>query len=202
MKALNALFDRTDAIPARAPQAAPAPRGADIETLLPDGNSRTRHHVPDKPWSDAMLISYLLGLALLLLAGLASAENDWQLIGQDREELVFIDRAAIAPATPASGTVKAWVLKSALASTTLGDDWYPHRSKKLLVEVRCEDRAMRVSEWIFTEGALGHGRPVWADNSPVTALNPAPAGSTDSLIAARVCEEKTSIAAENIRVGG
>lgn len=201
MKALNALFGRTDAVMARAAQAAPAPHGADIETLLLDGNSRTRRNVPGNPWSGAMLISYLLGLALLLLAGLASAGNDWQLIGQDSGELVFIDRAAVAPATPAAGTVKAWVLKSALAPTTLGDDWYPHRSKKLLVEVRCEDRAMRVSEWIFTDGALGHGRPVWADNSPVAALNPAPAGTADSLIAARICEEKTAIAAETPRIG-
>jgi hypothetical protein len=188
MKALiYALNGRIRGITTGAAKAAPTHGTADIETLLLDGNSRTRHNVPNNPWSGAMLISYLLGLDLLLLAGVASAENDWQLVSQDREELVFVDRALVA--TPAPGTVRAWVLKSASSPATLGDNWYPHRSKKLLVEVRCEDRALRVSEWVFTEGALGHGRPVWADVSQVEALNPAPEGSAEALVATKICSE-------------
>lgn len=195
MKALlHALNSPIPGIATGAAKAAPTHGTADLETLLLDGNSRVRHNVPGNPWSGAMLISYLLVLALLLLAGVASAANDWQLVGQDREELVFVDRAV---ATPAPGTLRAWVLKSSRNPATLGDDWYPHRSKKLLVEVRCDDRALRVSEWVFTEGALGHGRPVWADVSREDSWSAAPNGSAEALLAARICTDHVAILDEN-----
>ncbi|HUF22153.1 MAG TPA: hypothetical protein VMP00_15545 [Burkholderiales bacterium] len=89
------------------------------------------------------------------------------------------------------------MLKSSRIPVTLGDDWYPHRSKKLLVEVRCEDRALRVSEWVFTEGALGHGRPVWADVSRVESMSPAPNGSAEALLAARICSDHVAKLGEN-----
>lgn len=188
MKALlHALYSRIRGAKPGAAKAAPSLHETDISALANEGPSPLRHNVPGNPWAAGMVFSYAAVLALLLLAaGTASAADDWKLVSQDAEEMVFVDRANI---SPAAGTVKAWVLKSSATPATLGDNWYPHRSKKLLVEVRCEDRAFRVNEWVFTEGALGHGKPVWADVSHAEALNPAPEGSTEALVAAKICSE-------------
>ncbi|MEX0958536.1 MAG: surface-adhesin E family protein [Burkholderiales bacterium] len=199
MKALlHALYSRIRGAKPGAAKAAPSHHETDISALANEGPSPLRRNVPGNPWAAGMVFSYAAVLALLLVAaGTASAADDWKLVSQDAQEMVFVDRANI---SPAAGTVKAWVLKSSATPTTLGDNWYPHRSKKLLVEVRCEDRAYRINEWVFTEGALGHGRPVWADVSHVETLNAAPEGSTEALIAARICSDHLAYAGESTAI--
>jgi hypothetical protein len=99
-----------------------------------------------------------IAAALLLLAATAFAE-EWSLVAQDSEEIVFVDRTSI---YQVGDLKKARVLRSFSKVQTIGDEAFPHKSEILLYAVSCEDRRLAFEQWTMTAGEVGTGVTVWA----------------------------------------
>ena len=95
--------------------------------------------------------------ALLMLATTAFAE-EWSVVAQDSNEIVFVDRTSI---FEVGDLKKAQVLRSFSSVQTIGDTAFPHKSEILLYAVRCEDRSLAFEEWTMTAGEIGTGATVW-----------------------------------------
>jgi hypothetical protein len=104
--------------------------------------------------------------ALLLLASTAFAE-EWSLVGQHGDEIVFLDRTSI---FEVGDLKKARVLRSFSSVRTIGDTSFPHKSEIMLYAVRCEDRSMGFEQWTMTAGEIGTGATVWAGQIEQPAL--------------------------------
>ena len=91
---------------------------------------------------------------LLLLATTAFAE-EWSLVAQDSDEIVFVDRTSI---YEMGDLKKARVLRSFSKVQTIGDEAFPHKSEILLYAVRCEDRSLAFEQWTMTAWRNRHRR--------------------------------------------
>jgi hypothetical protein len=104
-----------------------------------------------------MKITRWLVAAVLMVASTAfSAE--WTLVGQDGNEIVFVDRSSI---FAVGDLKKARVLRSFSTIQTIGDTAFPHKSEILLYAVQCRDRSLGFEEWTMTAGEIGTGATVW-----------------------------------------
>lgn len=127
------------------------------------------------------LANWLVAGALALGSAAAFA-GDWSLVGQDRGEIVFVDRSSI---REDAGLKTARVLRSFSTVQTIGDDAFPHKSEILHYAVRCEDRSLGFEAWTLTAGEIGSGDTVWTGQVEKPALyqdpsNPLVAGIIDS----------------------
>lgn len=121
--------------------------------------------------------------ALLLLATTAFAE-EWSLIANDSNEIVFVDRTSI---YEVGDLKKARVLRSFSKVQTIGDEAYPHRSEILLYAVRCEDRSLGFEQWTMTAGEIGTGDTVWAGQLEQPSLYKDANNRTEISMIASVC---------------
>jgi hypothetical protein len=121
--------------------------------------------------------------ALLLLTGTALAE-EWSLVSQDNNEIVFVDRTSI---YEVGNLKKARVLRSFSKVQTIGDEAFPHKSEILLYAVRCEDRSLAFEQWTMTAGEIGTGATVWAGQIDQPSLYKDPNDPTFVSMMASVC---------------
>ena len=121
--------------------------------------------------------------ALLLLATTAFAE-EWSLIANDSNEIVFVDRTSI---YEVGDLKKARVLRSFSKVQTIGDEAYPHKSEILLYAVRCEDRSLGFEQWTMTAGEIGTGDTVWAGQLEQPSLYKDANNRTEISMIASVC---------------
>jgi len=124
-----------------------------------------------------------LTVALLLLATTAYAQ-EWSLVAQDRDEIVFVDRSSI---YEVGDLKKARVLRSFSKVQTIGDEAFPHKSEILLYAVRCEDRSLAFEQWAMTAGEIGTGTTVWAGEIEEPSLYKDVNDLTELSIIASVC---------------
>ncbi|HKB83152.1 MAG TPA: surface-adhesin E family protein [Burkholderiales bacterium] len=120
---------------------------------------------------------------LLLLATTAFAE-EWTLVAQDNNEIVFVDRTSI---YEVGNLKKARVLRSFSKVQTIGDEAFPHKSEILLYAVRCEDRSLAFEQWTMTAGEIGTGATVWAGQVEQPSLYRDPNDPTFVSMIASVC---------------
>lgn len=118
----------------------------------------------------------------LALGSVSAFAGDWSLVGQDKGEIVFVDRSSI---REDAGLKTARVLRSFSTVQTIGDDAFPHKSEILHYAVRCEDRSLGFEAWTLTAGEIGTGDTVWTGQVEKPALyqdpsNPLVAGIIDS----------------------
>ena len=113
-----------------------------------------------------------------LAVGSASAlAAEWTFVGQEGEEIVFVDRSSI---REDAGMKTARVLRSYSSVQTIGDSAFPHKSEILHYAVRCEDRSLGFEAWTMTAGEIGSGDTVWTGRVQSPALYRDPA---DPLVA-------------------
>ena len=122
-------------------------------------------------------------VGLLLLATTAFAE-EWSLVAQDGNEIVFVDRTSI---FEVGDLKKARVLRSFSKVQTIGDEAYPHKSEILLYAVRCEDRSLGFEQWTMTAGEIGTGATVWAGQIEQPSLYKDADNRTEISMIASVC---------------
>src|SRR4051812_31120807 len=104
-----------------------------------------------------MNIGKALIAGLLLLASTAFAE-EWSLVAQHGDEIVFLDRTSI---FEVGELKKARVLRSFSSVRTIGDTSFPHKSEIMLYAVRCEDRSLGFEQWTMTAGEISTGAAGW-----------------------------------------
>ncbi len=121
--------------------------------------------------------------ALQLLVTTAFAE-EWSLISQDNNEIVFVDRTSI---YEVGDLKKARVLRSFSKVQTIGDEAFPHKSEILLYAVRCEDRSLAFEQWTMTAGEIGTGATVWTGQIDQPSLYKDPNDPTFVSMMATVC---------------
>ena len=122
-------------------------------------------------------------VALLLLATTAFAE-EWSLVAQDSNEIVFVDRTSI---YDMGDMKKARVLRSFSKVQTIGDTAFPHKSEILWYAVSCQDRSLGFEQWTMTSGEIGTGATVWAGQIEQPSLYKDPNDPTFVSMIASVC---------------
>jgi hypothetical protein len=128
----------------------------------------------------AVLLATFVGLAT---SGAARAA-DWQAITADDGAQVYVDTDSVA----ARGTaLEAVVLSNYFTACTLGDDWFPHRSRVLRYPVACASGTAATTAWSFKSGALGGGETVWTQRRPGAALVAPAADTVDGAVLAALC---------------
>jgi hypothetical protein len=120
---------------------------------------------------------------LLLLATTAFAE-EWSLVAQDGNEIVFVDQTSI---YEVGNLKKARVMRSFSKVQTIGDEAFPHKSEILLYAVSCEDRSLAFEQWTMTAGEIGTGATVWAGQIEKPSLYKDPNDPTFLSMIASVC---------------
>ena len=120
---------------------------------------------------------------LLLLATTAFAE-EWSLVAQDGNEIVFVDRTSI---FEMGDLKKARVLRSFSNVQTIGDEAFAHKSEILLYAVRCEDHSLAFEQWTMTAGEIGTGATVWAGQIEQPSLYKDPNDPMELSMIASVC---------------
>ncbi len=121
--------------------------------------------------------------AVLLVASSAFAE-DWSLVAQGKDEIVFVDRTSI---FTVGDLKKARVLRSFSSVQTVGDAAFPHKSEIMLYAVRCEDRSLGFEQWTMTAGEIGTGATVWAGQIEQPALYKDPTDPIFTSMLSTVC---------------
>ena len=121
--------------------------------------------------------------ALLLLATTAYAE-EWSLVAQDSNEIVFVDRTSI---FEMGDLKKARVLRSFSKVQTIGDTDFPHKSEILWYAVSCRDHSLGFEQWTMTSGEIGTGATVWAGQIEQPSLYKDPNDPTFVSMIASVC---------------
>ena len=121
--------------------------------------------------------------ALLLLATTAFAE-EWSLVAQDRNEIVFVDRTSV---YEVGDLKKARVLRSFSKVQTIGDTAFPHKSEILWYAVSCQDRSLAFEQWTMTSGEIGTGATVWAGKIDTPSLYKDANDRTEVSMIASVC---------------
>ena len=121
--------------------------------------------------------------ALLLLATTAYAE-EWSLVAQDSNEIVFVDRTSI---FEMGDLKKARVLRSFSKVQTIGDTAFPHKSEILWYAVSCRDHSLGFEQWTMTSGEIGTGATVWAGQIEQPSLYKDPNDPTFVSMIASVC---------------
>ena len=124
-----------------------------------------------------------IAAVLLTLATTAFAE-EWSLVAQDDNEIVFVDRTSI---YEVGDLKKARVLRSFSNIQTIGDEAFPHKSEILLYAVRCEDRSLAFEQWTMTAGEIGTGATVWTGQIDQPSLYKDPNDPTFVSMMASVC---------------
>ena len=121
--------------------------------------------------------------AVLLFASTAFAQ-EWSLVAQDKDEIVFVDRTSI---YTVGDLKKARVLRSFSSVQTVGDAAFPHKSQIMLYAVRCEDRSLGFEQWTMTAGEIGTGATVWSGQLEQPALYRDPTDRVVVSMLATVC---------------
>lgn len=121
---------------------------------------------------------------VFLVPGAASAV-DWTDVGKTEAEHVLLDRDSL---HLDGGVLKARAIHSYAEERTLGDDFYPHRSRVIGYAVDCAGRALAAPEWSFQSGAIGSGRTVWADHATRPDFYEPDAGSAQAALVVQACE--------------
>ena len=131
--------------------------------------------------------------ALWMFAATAFAQEsfaqEWTLVGQDGNELVFVDRTSI---LEAGQFKKARMLRSFSTVQTIGDQAFPHKSEILLYAVRCEDRSLGFEQWTLTAGEIGTGATVWTGQTEQPSLYKDPTDPLFASMIASVCSAVNS----------
>ncbi|MCU0868715.1 MAG: hypothetical protein MUF30_03805 [Burkholderiales bacterium] len=128
-------------------------------------------------------------VAAALIAGSAvAAEPVWQTVDRDALGQVFVDRASI---THTAGVTEADVLVSFTRTQTVGDDWYPHRSRVVHYRLACESGEAVATRWTFRADELGSGEGVWAAQVPSAMPQGVVAGTVDARIVEALCAPAT-----------
>ena len=168
--------------PGPAQRAAAKPKEATAKTR---GGWRgiLRQALDFRPMSYSGTLALLLALSAALPSAPASA-SQWQLLEQRDGDAVYLDRSSVERSGPLSS---AWVLKSFGQPITLGHDLYPHQSQKLLFEIDCEDRTLRLDKWVLTDESEGQGNVVWSAQDASSPMEPVTPGSTEELVARTAC---------------
>jgi hypothetical protein len=131
-------------------------------------------------------LPWITAATLALGSALVQAE-EWQAVsaGPESGETVYIDRDSV----HADGAFrKAWVLRNYSAVKTLGDNAFPHMSKRILYAFRCDAGEAGYSQWSFHSGELASGRTVWADNAGHITLVDAASDPALNRVLTRVCQ--------------
>ncbi len=128
----------------------------------------------------AALLATFVSLAV---AGAARAA-DWQAITADDGAQVYVDTESLAAR---GGALEAVVLVNYSTARTLGDDWFPHRSRVLRYRVACTSGTAATTAWSFKSGALGGGETVWKQRRPEAALVAPAADTVDGAVLAALC---------------
>jgi hypothetical protein len=116
--------------------------------------------------------------------GVASAV-DWADVGETEAEHVLLDRDSL---HLDGGVLKARAIHSYAGEQTLGDDFYPHRSKVIGYVVDCAAQALAAREWSFQSGAIGSGRTVWAGHATRPDFFTPDAGSAHAALVSQACQ--------------
>jgi hypothetical protein len=122
-------------------------------------------------------------VAAMIITSTALAE-EWSLVAQDSDEIVFVDRTSI---YQVGNLKKARMLRSFSTVHTIGDTAFPHKSEILLYAVRCEDRSLAFEQWTMTAGEIGTGATVWTGEVAQPSLYKDPADPTFVSMIASVC---------------
>lgn len=130
-----------------------------------------------------MKTARLIVAGLLFLATTAFAE-EWSVVAQDSDEIVFVDRTSI---YEMGDLKKARVLHSFSKVQTIGDEAFPHKSEILLYAVRCEDRSLAFEQWTMTAGEIGTGATVWVGQIEQPSLYKVPNNTTFVSMIASIC---------------
>jgi len=109
----------------------------------------------------------------------------WTLVGRDRHEIVFVDRASI---TTAGELKKARVLRSFSTVQTIGDSAFPHQSEILLYAIQCKDQRLGFEQWTLTAGEIGTGAIVWTGSIGEPVLYRDPDNPLSAGLFASVCK--------------
>ena len=123
-------------------------------------------------------------LAAVLMLGSSAFAEEWSLVAQDGEEIVFVDRTSI---FGVGDVKKARVLRSFSKVQTIGDTAYPHKSEILLYAVRCDERSLAFEQWTMTAGEIGTGATVWTGQIEQPSLYKDPTDPTFLSMIATVC---------------
>ena len=110
--------------------------------------------------------------------------EEWSLVAQDTDEIVFVDRTSI---YHVGNLTKARMLRSFSTVHTIGDSAFPHKSEILLYAVRCEDRSLAFEQWTMTAGEIGTGATVWTGEVAQPSLYKDPRDPTFVSMIASVC---------------
>lgn len=131
-----------------------------------------------------------------LAAGAAQAAPDWRTLTQDATTQTWVDGDSIAHSGP---MLEVLVLVNFAATRTVGDDWYPHRSRLVRYRIACDTGEAVASAWTFRAGELGTGASVWRVRDPSASPTAIAGGTLEDDLVKALCPYPPSAASDRAR---